>query len=105
MQPAGLLTILTLIRENTPTTRVILTHLYPYWMLSPQPPQIQACLRSEGRLALLQPQLSSWPSLQPRDTLCTTPALATAWANAASLDAAGFKNSYRFLLLRLKKVF
>ena len=56
-------------------------------MLSPQPPQIQADLRSCGLLAPLQPQLASCPSLQPRDTLCTTPALATAWAKAASLEA------------------
>ena len=63
------------------------THLYPYSMLSPQPPQIQADLRSLGLLAPEQPQLASWPSLQPRDTECTTPALATAWAKAASLEA------------------
>ena len=64
-----------------------LTHLYPYSMLSPQPPQIQADLRSLGLFAAEQPQLASWPSLQPRDTECTTPALATAWAKAASLEA------------------
>ena len=64
------------------------TYLYPYSILSPQPPQIQADFRSFGLLAPLQPQLASWPSLQPRETLWTTPALATAWAKAASLDAA-----------------
>ena len=63
------------------------THLYPYSMLSPQPPQIQADLRSLGLLAPEQPQLASWPSRQPRDTECTTPALATAWAKAASFEA------------------
>ena len=56
-------------------------------MLSPQPPQIQADFRSFGLPAPLQPQLASWPSLQPRDTLWTTPALATAWAKAASFEA------------------
>ena len=35
------------------------THLYPYSMLSPQPPQIQADLRSLGLLAPEQPQLAS----------------------------------------------
>ena len=66
---------------------LLTTHLYPYSMLSPHPPQIQADFRSLGRPAPLQPQLASWPSLQPLETLWTTPALATAWAKAASLDA------------------
>ena len=68
-------------------TSSLSTHLYPYSMLSPQPPQIQADLRSLGLLAPEQPQLASWPSRQPRDTECTTPALATAWAKAASFEA------------------
>ena len=56
-------------------------------MLSPHPPQIHSFLRSPGLFAFEHPQLASCPSRHPRETLCTTPALATAWANAASLEA------------------
>ena len=72
---------------------LLTTHLYPYSMLSPHPPQIQADFRSLGRPAPLQPQLASWPSLQPLETLWTTPALATAWAKAASLEAGNKERS------------
>lgn len=55
-------------------------------MLSPHPPQIHSFFRSPGLFAFEHPQLASCPSRHPRETLCTTPALATAWAKAASLE-------------------
>ena len=56
-------------------------------MLSPHPPQIHSRLRSLGLLAFAHPQEASWPSRQPLEMLCTTPAEATALAKAASLEA------------------
>ena len=53
-------------------------------MLSPHPPQIHSFLRSLGLLDSEHPQEANWPSRQPRDILCTTPAEATALAKAAS---------------------
>lgn len=55
-------------------------------MLSPHPPQIHSFLRSLGLLFSEQPQEASWPSRQPLEMLCTTPAEATALAKAASLE-------------------
>lgn len=60
------------------------TYLYPYSMLSPQPPQIHSWLRFLGRRAREQPQDESWPSRQAREIEWTTPAAAIEWANAAS---------------------
>ena len=59
-------------------------YLYPYSMLSPQPPQIHSWLSVLGRWALEQPHDDSWPSRQARDTEWTTPAAAMACAKPAS---------------------
>ena len=40
-----------------------------------------------GLLASAHPQEANWPSRQPREMLCTTPAEATALAKAASFEA------------------
>ena len=61
-------------------------------MLSPHPPQIHSFLRSLGLLDSEHPQEANWPSRQPRDILCTTPAEATALAKAASCKRAKAKN-------------
>ena len=62
----------------------LVSYLYPYSMLSPQPPQIHSWLRFLGRRAREQPQDESWPSRQAREIEWTTPAAAIEWANAAS---------------------
>ena len=71
------------------TSTKALANLYPYSMLSPQPPQIQSLWRSLGRRARLQPHLLSSALPQDRLMACTTPAADTACVKAASRLAVG----------------
>lgn len=60
------------------------TYLYPYSMLSPQPPQTQSLLKSFGLPDLEQLHVFKRPSLQARAIACATPAALIACTNAAS---------------------
>ena len=62
-------------------------NLYPYSLLSPQPPQIQSRCRILGLDLREQPHVESCPSRQARATECTTPAEEIACVKAASLLA------------------
>jgi len=69
---------------DTDRRRTRATYLYPYSMLSPQPPQTQSLLRSFGLPDLEQLHVFRRPSLQARAMACVTPAALIAWTNAAS---------------------
>ena len=62
-------------------------NLYPYSLLSPQPPQIQSLWSCLGLGFLEHPHDVSSPSLHDLATACTTPAALIACVNAASRDA------------------